>query len=181
MAQQNSRPNRDRDPENGGTPEPNFNWRGLILFVLAIALMGGAFYANGNPNGKEKPIPYTKFLAELKAESSEINKSSISVIVAPGRVLDHIQVERNGKLVRVPINMEFNRTVEEDLRKLGIEYQLVEDTSNLVVSWLVGLLPILLLILLIYFFFRQQIRMAGKARSALARARHGCWPAIRTR
>ena len=162
MAQQNSRPNRDRDPENGGTPEPNFNWRGLILFVLAIALMGGAFYANGNPSGKQKPIPYTKFLAELKSESTAIDKSSISIIVAPGRVLDHIQVVWDKEPKRVPINMEFNRTVEEDLRKLGIEYQLVEDTSNLVVSWLVGLMPILLLILLIYFFFRQQIRMAGK-------------------
>ena len=117
MAQQNSRPNRDRDPENGGTPEPNFNWRGLILFVFAIALMGGAFYANGNPNGKEKPVPYTKFLAALKDDASGINKSSISVIVAPGRVLDHIQVEWDKKPVRVPINMDFNRTVEEDLRK----------------------------------------------------------------
>ena len=45
MAQQTPRPNRDRDPNGGGgAPEPNFNWRGLILFAAAIALIGGAFY-----------------------------------------------------------------------------------------------------------------------------------------
>ena len=161
MAQQNSRPNRDRDPEDGA-PEPNFNWRGLILFVVAIALIGGAFYANGNPNAKNPPISYTKFLDELKKEESKINKSSVVVVVAPGRVLDHIEAEWDKKPVRVQINMEFNRTAEADIRAAGVDYQLREDGNSLLVTMMVNLMPIFLIILLIYFFFRQQIRMAGK-------------------
>ena len=161
MAQQNSRPNRDRDPEDGA-PEPNFNWRGLILFVVAIALIGGAFYANGNPNAKNPPISYTKFLDELKKEESKINKSSVVVVVAPGRVLDHIEAEWDKKAIRVQINMEFNRTAEADIRAAGVDYQLREDGNSLLVTMMVNLMPIFLIILLIYFFFRQQIRMAGK-------------------
>ncbi len=168
MAQQNSRPN--REPEDGA-PEPNFNWRGLILFVVAIALIGGAFYANGNPNAKNPPVPYTKFLEELKKEESKINKSSVIIVVAPGRVLDHIEAEWDKKPIRVQINMEFNRTAEADIRAAGVDYQLREDGNSLLVTMMVNLMPIFLIILLIYFFFRQQIRMAGKGAMSFGKSK----------
>jgi hypothetical protein len=40
MAQPNNRQNGDRP---NGAQDPNFNWRGLVLFAIAITLIGGAF------------------------------------------------------------------------------------------------------------------------------------------
>ncbi len=162
MAQQNPRPNRERDPENEGAPEPNFNWRGVILFALAIALIGGAFFVKGNPYASAPVITYKLFLDELKED--KIDKANVVLVLNQGSVTDHIEALRmpDKKPVRVTVNLEFNRSVEADLRAADVNYQLRADNSNLMLSFLLNLLPILLIILLIYFFFRQQIRMAGK-------------------
>jgi cell division protease FtsH len=162
MAQQNSRPNRDRDPENGGTPEPNFNWRGLLLFVLAVTLIGGAFYAKGNPHATAPVIPYGQFLKDI--QEKKIDPTNVVVVLNQGRVTDHIEAFQlpDKKPVRVIVNLDFNRSVEEDLRSAGVFVTLKEDNSSMLLSFFLNLLPIFLIILLIYFFFRQQIRMAGK-------------------
>ena len=171
MSQQNSRPNRDREPENGA-PEPNFNWRGLILFVLAITLIGSAFYMKGTPVAGE-PMSFTKFMEELKDPNTLINKSSVVVVVAPGRVLDHIEFQRGGKpeRERVLLNMQFQTTAEKELRDAKVEYKLREDSSGLFITTLLNLMPIFLIIIIIYFFFRQQIRMAGKGAMSFGKSK----------
>ena len=163
MAQQNSRPNRDRDPEEGGTPEPNFNWRGLILFVLAIALIGGALYAKGNPYASAKVVPYKQFLDEIA--EGKIDKSTVNVVLNQGSATDSIEAIRlvpNKEPIRVVVNLDFNRSLDDDLRKAGITAGLRADNSNMFLTAMLNLMPIFLILLLIYFFFRQQIRMAGK-------------------
>ena len=43
MAQPNNRQNGGDRPPNG-TQDPNFNWRGLVLFAIAVMLIGGAVH-----------------------------------------------------------------------------------------------------------------------------------------
>ena len=171
MAQQNSRPNRDRDPENGNTLEPNFNWRGLILFVLAIALIGGAFYVKGNPYATAPVVTYGQFLQEVKEK--KIDRETVVVVLNQGRVTDHIEANRlpDKKPIRVVVNLDFNRSVEKDLRDAEVYATLREDNSSMLLTALLNLMPIFLILLLIYFFFRQQIRMAGKGAMSFGKSK----------
>jgi cell division protease FtsH len=171
MAQQNSRPNRDRDPENGGTPEPNFNWRGLLLFVLAVALIGGAFYSKGNAYAAAKVVPYGEFLKEV--QDKKIDPASVVMVLNTGRATDHIEAVRiEGKEpIKVDVNLEFNRTIDPELRKEGISVKLKEDNSSVLLSFFLNLMPIFLIILIIYFFFRQQIKMAGKGAMSFGKSK----------
>src|SRR3954469_25539549 len=75
MAQQpdqRSNNNKNRNGGGGGNnngggngTDPNFNWRGLILFALAIFLIGVFYVMNGKVAGV-KDIPQTKFFDLLE-------------------------------------------------------------------------------------------------------------------
>jgi cell division protease FtsH len=88
MAQQTPRPNRERDPNGSGAPEPNFNWRGLILFAAAIALIGGAFYLRTNP-ASVKDVPYPEFVKALDQE--RIHPDNLKIISEAGSPTDSIR------------------------------------------------------------------------------------------
>src|SRR2546430_17551629 len=64
MPQLESRPPKDKSPRNGG--DPNFNWRGLVLFAIAVALIGGAFLFKG-PYGSPEEITLPTFMKLLSA------------------------------------------------------------------------------------------------------------------
>jgi len=52
MAQPDPRsPKNTRPPNGNGAGDPNFNWRGLVLFAIAVAMLGGAyvFHNGGGP------------------------------------------------------------------------------------------------------------------------------------
>ena len=56
MAQPDPRPPKGNRSSNGGGPaEPNFNWKGLVLLSIAIALFGAAYVLKGPTNVKEVP------------------------------------------------------------------------------------------------------------------------------
>src|SRR4051794_27194447 len=65
MAQQpDQRPNsnKNRNGNGGGNgTDPNFNWRGLILFALAIILIG-VFYVMNGKMGQMGEVPLPKLL-----------------------------------------------------------------------------------------------------------------------
>ena len=61
MSQPDNRPNGNRP---NGTQEPNFNWRGMVLFAIAITLLAGAFLFRG-PMTNTKEIPYPELLTLL--------------------------------------------------------------------------------------------------------------------
>src|SRR5688572_6554989 len=89
MAQQTPRPNRDREPNGGGgAPEPNFNWRGLILFAAAIALIGGAFYMR-SPMANARELPYPQFATFLEQE--RIAQEGLKLISEAGSPTDTIR------------------------------------------------------------------------------------------
>jgi cell division protease FtsH len=164
MAQPENRPPKGNRPPNGGGPsEPNFNWKGLVLFAIAIALFGAAYVFKGGPMGNVKEVPYPKFLEML--QKGEIDKAKVELITEPGSATDwlkgHLLTPPEAQ-VKAQVNLEYDRYLKSTLEdQYGVVVTPKSD-NNYLASALLGMMPILLFLLILYFFFRQQIRMAGK-------------------
>ena len=169
MAQPDPRsPKGGRQP-NGGNGDPNFNWRGLILFAIAIILIGGAFFFKGGPMGNVREVPFPEFKAKL--ESNLIVKEKGIDLVNEQSVGTHYlrawaraSAEPGSPIeqVRTQVDLQYMPYLQwmlEDQYKIAVTPR---TDSNFVASALLGFMPIALFLLILYFFFRQQIRMAGK-------------------
>ena len=166
----------DRRP-GGGDPDPQFNWRGLILFAVAFALIGGAFIFRGGNMAQIDELTYPKFttlLAEGKVVSTA--ERPVELVVEEGRNTQTISgyyrkmvtvppaTEPEERLVefRTPVFMPFNgEALEKQLAAAGIT-PAVRSESNLLATTLIGFLPILLFLVILYFIFRSQLKMAGR-------------------
>ncbi len=168
MSQPENRPPSGRPPT---PPEPNFNWRGLLLFAVAILLIGGALMFRDSPMGGATEVTYPKFVEML--EKNEVIKDNpqypVELVSIPGSQTDTIvgyvnANPPNDKPVRfkVQVNLMF---LQDSLYKTLAEHGITPSQkadNNVLASMLVSFLPIALFLLLLYFLFRQQIRMAGK-------------------
>ncbi len=168
MPQLESRPPKgEKPPRNGG--DPNFNWRGLVLFAIAIALIGGAFLFKG-PYGSPEDISLPTFMKLLQTGQIKSDKP-LDLVIQEGQQAKYLRgTYVRGKApdgqeivgtFRTPVDLEWNKDLPETLTKAGLEVN-PKPESNLLASAIFGFLPFALFLLLIYFFFRQQIRMAGK-------------------
>jgi cell division protease FtsH len=171
MAQPDQRPNGNR-PQNGA-PEPNFNWRGVVLFAIAVMLIGGAIMFKDGPMGKSSEIPYPEFLRLL--EKGELivgdEKYPVELISQTSSAMPVLKAYRrtstNGgtapEVVRTQVNLLFmDNKLYETLEKYGIRPVQKENSNVLGALFLNFFLPVGFFVLLLYFLFRQQIRMAGK-------------------
>ncbi len=167
MSQLESRPPKEKGNRNGG--DPNFNWRGLVLFAIAIALIGGAFLFKG-PYGSPDEFSEPAFLKMV--EDGQIRKAPpLELVQQEGQTARYLRGNyTRGKTAagedivgtfRTPVDLEWDKNLPETLKKAGFEVA-PKPESNFVASAIFGFLPFALFLLLIYFFFRQQIRMAGK-------------------
>jgi cell division protease FtsH len=167
MSQPDNRPNGNRP---NGTQEPNFNWRGMVLFAIAITLLAGAFFFRGPANTKEIPYPELLTLLDEKKIITDNSKdypiklvstaSSANPVLVGYRRPDSPSVAP--QRFRTPINLLYLQdNLYWEMQKRGVSL-IQEEDSNLLASALFSFLPILLFLLLLYFLFRQQIRMAGK-------------------
>ncbi len=167
MAQSEDRPPRGNRPPPA--QDPNFNWRGVVLFALAIALIGGAFlFRNDMTRTKDVPFPKFRELLEKDLVIRDDPQRPIELVSEPNSSTDTIRgYARTGKPpqeiepFRTQVNLKFNQSLQKTLA----EYNIIPEEraeNNLVASMIVGFLPIALFLLVLYFFFRQQIRMAGK-------------------
>jgi len=176
MAQSEPRSPRGNRPPNGnGTGDPNFNWRGFVLFAIALALIGGAlFMGKDSPMAKTRDVSYPELLDLLKKEQIAADKGGLELVSEPGSPTDFIRGQvkaarssepyRKGDATepfKTLVNLQFDPKLKETLDQFGIPVTLKTD-NNLFASALFSLLPIMLFLLILYFFFRQQIRMAGK-------------------
>ncbi len=166
MAQQTPRPNRERDPNGASAPEPNFNWRGLLLFAAAILLIGGGFYLRG-PNANTKMLSYPEF--RLALTEGRVLKEKLAIITEAGNPTDTIRGfylpskdAGKGEAFKTQVNPQYNQYLESELAAHGIVPEMESGNNNLVLSALMNFLPVAFILLLLYFFFRQQLRMAGK-------------------
>lgn len=161
---------------NGGSNEPQMNWRGLILFAVALALIGGAFLFRGNNFNQAELIPYPKFLELVRAGKVVTSPDApLELVVEEGRNTQYFEgkVKQPSTLpnqagqeitvpFRTPVFTQFNGSeIEEALQKAGITPAIVPK-SDYLASALVSFLPIILFLVILYFFFRSQIKMAGK-------------------
>jgi cell division protease FtsH len=167
MSQFDSRPpDNNRKKEPGG--EPNFNWRGALLFAIAVMLIGGAFLVKGGPYANAQEISYPEFKKLLEQKQLQIDaKHPLELVVEEGRqtqyIRGHLAPKEGAQPLpfRAPVFMDFNRDIEQQLAAAGVDIKITPET-NVLGNALFGFLPFLLLMLVLYFFFRQQIRMAGK-------------------
>ena len=174
MATPDSRSPKSNRPPNGdgnGTGDPNFNWRGVVLFSIALALIGGAIFFKGGAMGNVKELTYPELLAKL--EKKEIDPKGVDLISEPGSATDFITgrmkadkaaegVKGDGFVpFKTQVNLQFDPKIKETFDKAEIPVSMKTD-NNFFASAVVSLVPILLFLLILYFFFRQQIRMAGK-------------------
>ena len=165
MPQLTSRPTKEKGPRNSN--DPNFNWRGIVLFIVAIALIGGAFIFK-TPYGNVEEIPLYRF-NQLLADKQIVNDihHPVEVILEDGRPTQWVKGYYKGAQTdvtqfRTSVSLEYDKDLKTRLRDAGLEFVSVKSESNLLASAVIGFLPIALFLLILYFFFRQQIRMAGK-------------------
>jgi hypothetical protein len=81
-----AQPDRNSPKDKRGS-DPNFNWRGVILFAIAFALIGLAIlFRGGGAYGTEEDVPYNRFL-ELLEHKQVVNdpKYPLRLVVEEGR------------------------------------------------------------------------------------------------
>jgi len=164
MAQPEPRSPKSNRPPNGGPAEPNFNWKGLVLLTIAIALFGAAYVFKGGPMGNVKEVSYPQFLDLLKEEKID-KKKGLELITEPGSTTDFLKgylVTPPESQVKAQVNLQYDQYLKSTLEdQFGVIVS-PKSENNYLASALLGMTPILLFLLILYFFFRQQIRMAGK-------------------
>src|SRR6202045_857212 len=170
MAQLDPRSSKDKNSRNFGN-DNNFNWRGILLFACAIALLGGFLLSRNGSYGNVEEISFTDF--EKYIDEGRISKEEpLQLIVTEGRSTQTLRgaYEKGKKpssLAGAPdhfkttIFIEYNKDLKAELENRGYKVDIKAD-SDVMLSALLQFLPIALFFLILYFFFRQQIRNAGK-------------------
>ena len=173
MSDENQKPPNDNRQRPGGSNDPQMNWRGLVLFAVALALIGGAFLFRGNNFAQSEPIPYPKFIELVKAgKIVSTADAPLELVVEEGRNTQYLEgkLKQKSKTTgeevavpfRTPIFTSFNGSdIQKVLTEAGITPSIVPK-SDYLASAVVSFLPILLFLVILYFFFRSQIKMAGK-------------------
>jgi len=170
MAQLDPRSSKDKNSRNFGN-DNNFNWRGILLFACAIALLGGFLLSRNGNYGNVEEISFTDF--EKYIDEGRVSKEEpLQLIVTEGRSTQTLRgaYEKGKKpssLTGAPdhfkttIFIEYNKDLKSELENRGYKVDIKAD-SDVMLSALLQFLPIALFFLILYFFFRQQIRNAGK-------------------
>lgn len=171
----NRNPNNNQDGQGGpGGNEPNFNWRGVIMFAIAFGLIAAALVMRGNTGSRE--ITYEKFNEILNEGGPQLvvdeehpfylrgNRGEESHRILTGYYVPEGKSRNNKKAYEsfeLPVDLSYDRDLRKRIEEAGY-YPQSKAESQLWASLLFSFLPILILILIIWFIFRQQIKMAGK-------------------
>jgi cell division protease FtsH len=152
--------------------EPNFNWRGVVLIVIAFSLIAMAmlFYRGGMQPVED--VPYNRFLELLENKQIVSDKNyPLQLVVEDGRPTQTLRgayIRQGGGAApsqpmpfRTTIYLNFTNDLQKKLADAGMQ-PAIKTESNMLAQTVVGFLPIALFLLVLYFLFRQQIRMAGK-------------------
>jgi cell division protease FtsH len=191
-------PNGSRDnlpPNRRGNPDPQFNWKGFLLFAVAAALIGSALLLPKLPgSGQDKTYPEFKEWVE-KGRVLGTEKFPLKLVTGDatrkeyvdGYVFDRAdQLEaakselakseksalvQGATRFKVPVNVEFQG---EELRKLLADNKLsitsVHDDGMFSGILITFILPIALISFL-YLLVRQQIKSAGRGAMNFGKSR----------
>jgi len=173
MSEENPKSPRENRPGPSGGNDPQMNWRGLVLFSVALALIGGAFLFRGNNFVQPELIQYPQFLDLVTTGKLVVTpERPLELVVEEGRNTQYFEgkVKQKSKTTgqeevvpfRTPIFTQFNGSeIEKALKAANITPAIVPKTDYLA-SAILSFLPIILFLVILYFFFRSQIKMAGK-------------------
>ena len=174
-----------QDGRQGGDKpggDPNFNWRGLILFSIALMLIFTAlFWTSKDATGRS--IPFAEFEQLVK-------DGKIEVSTDPGnrRQLDLVRVLNSGEeyitgyyrtgtpeqpvqRFRTSVNvLQQKERLNELMDGAGLTLN-PRDDRNMGAMMLVTMGPILLILLILFFLFRHQMRMAGRGAMSFGKSR----------
>src|SRR5438067_2229047 len=146
MPQTETRPPKNGKSRNGN--DPNFNWRGIVLFAIALVLIGGAFFFKG-PYGNVEELPYSKFMQALDA--GQIRKDTpLELIVEDARTTQYLKgvyqkVNAQGQEVAVPFRtlvlLEFDKDLKDKLKAAHVDVA-IRSESNVLAGAVISFLPI---------------------------------------
>jgi len=162
---------------DGNQQDPSFNWKGLILISMAMALIASAFFF-GNSERVFKTISYSEFKEEVGSGGVYNSKDyPLTLVSNQGSFEQYItgffkpRGEDPPERFRTPIHIEYEK---DDLKPMladaGLEltHKYEKNTMGQVMF---SLLPILLILLILYFFFRQQMKMAGRGAMSFGKSK----------
>jgi len=185
------------DPRNRGE---SFNWRGLLLLLIACLLFGLAFagpLGQGVGGGVKKSyFEFQELLEQRKVVATETEP--ISIIESEGKketVLSgtflggttaegQVQREHFRTVINLPVVLQAK--LLEDLAKYPADgspgplaagsktladFIEFKSQSNVLPTLMVSLLPILMLLAVVYFLFRHQMKMAGRGAMSFGKSK----------
>lgn len=165
MPKLNSRPPKEERPRNEGG-DPNFNWKGILLFVIAAGIICGALIMPHNGlMGTTEEIPSFQFEQLLKDGQIEKDKP-LELVVEEGRQTQIVKgfyynKKKEPVAFRSSIFLEYDKDLQQRLRNAGLDVN-VKPESPVLGSLILNFLPIGIFLFVLYLFFRQQLRSAGK-------------------
>src|SRR5438128_463867 len=126
-------PKENRPRNNGGGGDANFNWRGFVLFALAIALIGGAIIFRNGPYGSPEKLTLPQFYEKLDAKliyrnDKDPKDKPLELVVEDGRSMQYLEgYYIRGKtpqgeelaFFRTPVFIDFNKELPDRLEKAG--------------------------------------------------------------
>jgi cell division protease FtsH len=171
MAQLDPRSPKDKNSRNFGNDNNNFNWRGILLFACAIALLGGFLFSRSSNYGNVEEISFTEFQKYLD-ENRISHEEPLQLVVTEGRstqtlrgAFDKARRPSGGPSspdhFKTTVFIEYNKNLQSELESKGYRIDIRAD-SDVMGPAIYQFGPFIIIILILYFFFRQQIRNAGK-------------------
>src|SRR6266566_2058801 len=158
----------DRNSQKENRPrgvEPSFNWRGVVLIVIAFTLIATAmvFYRGGMQPVED--VPYNRFLELLENKQIVSDKNyPLQLVVEDGRPTQTLRGAyiRQGAGAapsqpmpfRTTVYLNFTNDLQKRLSDAGMQ-PAIKTESNMLAQTLVGFLPIALFLLVLYFTFRD--------------------------
>jgi cell division protease FtsH len=187
----------NEDPRNRGE---SFNWRGLLLLLIACLLFGLAFagpLGQSVSGGVKKSYPeFQQLLEQRKIVASDADPLSIiesegkketilsGTFIAGTTAEGQPDRQRFRTVINLPIVLQDK--LLEDLAKYpadGSSNPITPGTktlrsfidfrnqSNVLPTLVVSLLPILMLLAVVYFLFRHQMKMAGRGAMSFGKSK----------
>ena len=138
MAQLDPRSSKDKNSRNFGN-DNNFNWRGILLFACAIALLGGFLLSRNGNYGNVEEINFTDF--EKYLDEGRISKEEpLQLIVTEGRSTQVLRgAYEKGKKpstvagapdhFKTTIFMEYNKDLKSELENRGYKVDIKADSD----------------------------------------------------
>lgn len=180
MSDENPKSPKDQRPPGGG--DPQLNWRGLVLFAVALALIGGAFLFPRGGFAQPETINndvFFQLLNDGKVVSTAENP--LEVVVDDSRRTQSIVgvYKKENPTTKEIVNTPFRTQVFLELNRDQINAALakanitptIKSESNFLASAVLSFLPILLFLVILYFFFRSQIKMAGRSAMSFGKSK----------